>query len=55
MGDELVAKVETLTGRRVINYQSQILFDPHIVMEIFFFEGGVTENGDGDSAAIENG
>ena len=40
MGDVLVAKVEALTGRSVVNYQSQILFDPHIVMEIFFFEPG---------------
>lgn len=38
MGDVLCSKVETLTGRRVINYQSQILFDPHIVLEIFFFD-----------------
>ena len=35
--EELVTKVETLTGRKVLTYQSQILFDPHIVMEIFFF------------------
>jgi uncharacterized protein YbcI len=40
MGDVLVAKIEALTGRNVVNYQSQILFDPHIVMEIFFFEPG---------------
>ena len=39
MGDQLVARVEALTGRKVVNYQSQILFEPHIVMEIFFFEG----------------
>ena len=38
MGDVLCSKVETLTGRKVINYQSQILFDPHIVMEVFFFD-----------------
>src|SRR3954463_14309622 len=38
MGDALVAKVEALTGRTIINYQSQILFDPHIVLEIFFFD-----------------
>jgi len=38
MGDVLVAKIEALTGRSVVNYQSQILFNPHIVMEIFFFE-----------------
>jgi len=38
MGDQLVARVEALTGRKVVNYQSQILFEPHIVMEIFFFD-----------------
>ena len=38
MGDVLCSKVETLTGRKVVNYQSQILFDPHIVMEVFFFD-----------------
>ena len=38
MGDELVAKIEVLTGRKVVNYQSQILFEPHIVMEMFFFD-----------------
>jgi uncharacterized protein YbcI len=36
----LSAKVEALTGRTVVNYQSQILFDPHIVMEVFFFDPG---------------
>jgi len=36
----LVAKVEALTGRTVVNYQSQVLFDPHIVLEIFFFADG---------------
>jgi hypothetical protein len=40
MADELVAKVELLTGRKVVNYQSQILFEPHIVMEVFFFADG---------------
>jgi uncharacterized protein YbcI len=39
--DILVAKVETLTGRTVVNYQSQVLFDPHIVLEIFFFDDTV--------------
>lgn len=37
MGDDLVAKIELLTGRKVVNYQSQVLFEPHIVMEVFFF------------------
>jgi len=39
MGDSLIAKIEALTGRKVVNYQSQVLFDPQIVIEIFFFEG----------------
>jgi uncharacterized protein YbcI len=43
MGDELVAKVEALTGRKVVNYQSQILFEPHIVVEIFFFDDTADE------------
>ena len=43
MGDELVAKIEVLTGRKVVNYQSQILFKPHIVMEIFFFDDAADE------------
>jgi len=37
MGDSLIAKIESLTGRTVVNYQSQVLFDPQIVIEIFFF------------------
>ena len=44
MGDELVAKIEVLTGRKVVNYQSQILFEPHIVMEIFFFDDTADEH-----------
>ena len=53
MGTELVTKIETLTGRRVVNYQSQIMFDPHIVIEIFFFEGSGAGD-DADSASITN-
>ena len=44
LGDELVVKVEVLTGRKVVNYQSQILFEPHIVMEIFFFDDTANES-----------
>jgi uncharacterized protein YbcI len=43
LGDELGTKVEVLTGRKVVTYQSQILFDPHIVMEIFFFDDTADE------------
>ena len=49
MGDSLIAKIESLTGRKVVNYQSQVLFDPQIVIEIFFFasegNGGADESG----------
>ena len=51
MGDELIGKVEALTGRKVATYQSQILFDPHIVMEVFFFE----DSAGGDGVVARNG
>ena len=38
MTGTLIGKMEELTGRRILTYQSQILFDPDIVIEIFFFE-----------------
>ena len=50
MGDSLIAKIEALTGRKVINYQSQVLFDPQIVIEIFFFESGHGEAADQSGA-----
>jgi uncharacterized protein YbcI len=37
MAEELTGLVERLTGREVVTYQSQVLFDPDIVIEIFFF------------------
>jgi uncharacterized protein YbcI len=58
LGAELVAKVETLTGRKVVTYQSQILFDPHIVMEIFFFDdtaaGSMGDGRDEATASVTN-
>jgi uncharacterized protein YbcI len=35
---ELTTRVEETTGRKVVNYQSQIMFDPDIVVEMFVFE-----------------
>ena len=40
MTKRLVGAIEELTGRRVLTYQTQILFDPHIVCQIFVFEDG---------------
>jgi uncharacterized protein YbcI len=55
MGTELVSKVEAMTGRKVVNYQSQILFEPHIVMEIFFFEDTAGEAvTDAETASVTN-
>lgn len=34
----LVGKIEHLTGRKVLTYQSQMLFAPDIVTELFVFE-----------------
>ena len=35
----LCGLVERLTGRAVVNYQSQIMFDPDIIVEMFVFAG----------------
>jgi uncharacterized protein YbcI len=37
MAEELTGLVERVTGREVVTYQSQVLFDPDIIIEIFFF------------------
>jgi uncharacterized protein YbcI len=34
----LQGKIEDLTGRKVLTYQSQILFEPDLVAELFVFE-----------------
>ena len=38
MTQNLQHKVERLTGRKVLTYQSQILFDPDVVTELFVFD-----------------
>jgi uncharacterized protein YbcI len=38
MTEKLTGMVEDLTGRQVVNYQSQVLFDPDMSLEIFVFE-----------------
>ena len=44
MTKHLIGMIEDLTGRKVVTYQSQILFDPHIVVELFFFDREADEN-----------
>ena len=41
MADRLTGIIEEITGRRVLTYQSQILFDPDRVVEIFVFDDTV--------------
>jgi uncharacterized protein YbcI len=38
MSDQLVGMVEEITGRKVLTYQSQILFDPVVAIEMFVFD-----------------
>ena len=38
MTDRLTGIIEELTGRTVLTYQSQILFDPDRVVELFVFD-----------------
>lgn len=38
MGERLIGTVEQLTERKVVTYQSQVLFDPHTIIEVFLFE-----------------
>jgi len=38
MTERLTTMIEDITGRKVLTYQSQILFDPDLVIEIFVFD-----------------
>lgn len=38
MASELMGQVEELTGRKVLGYQSQIVFDPDTAFEIFILD-----------------
>jgi uncharacterized protein YbcI len=41
MTAQMTGIIEDLTGRKVVTYQSQILFDPHRVIELFVFDSTV--------------
>ena len=43
MAGRLIEIVERLTGRKVLTYQSQIMFDPDRVIEMFVFDDTVSE------------
>ncbi len=52
MTERLTAMVEKLTGRKVATYQSQIMFDPDLVVEMFVFDSAADAK---DRAATAQG
>jgi uncharacterized protein YbcI len=42
MTERIVGMIEELTERKVLTYQSQIMFNPHVVVEMFVFDGSTT-------------
>ena len=52
MTEKLTGMIEELTGRKVLTYQSQILFQPDVVVEIFLFD---SEGGEGTVEATARG
>ena len=47
MTERLTDKMEELTGRKILTYQSQVMFEPDVVVEMFVFDS------EGSSDAIE--
>jgi hypothetical protein len=43
MGSRIVGMVEELTGRHVVNHQSQVVFDPELVLEVFVLDDVLAE------------
>ena len=52
MTERLSGMVEELTGRKVLTYQSQVMFDPDLVLEMFVFDSA---GRDDDRAATAEG
>jgi uncharacterized protein YbcI len=55
MAEVLIRMIERLTGRRVVTYQSQVLFDPNITIEIFVFDEDATPGRGGSDDLIGGG
>lgn len=43
MTERLTDMIENVTGRKVLTYQSQVLFDPNVVIEMFVFDAPARE------------
>ena len=52
MTERLTTMIEDLTGRKVLTYQSQIMFDPDLVVEMFVFDSAADRD---DRAASAEG
>jgi uncharacterized protein YbcI len=44
MTERLTSMVEELTGRQVLTYQSQVMFDPDLVVEMFVFDSAARDD-----------
>ena len=61
MAGRLMEMIERLTERKVLTYQSQVLFEPDVVVEIFLFDsegagtGTVKSTAEGQLAADDTG
>jgi uncharacterized protein YbcI len=44
MTRRIIDMIEELTERKVLTYQSQVMFDPDIVVEMFVFDSSVEAN-----------
>jgi uncharacterized protein YbcI len=59
MTEVLTGLVEETTGRTVVNYQSQIMFDPDIIVEMFVFaeprQDGIEATAEGQLKEDETG
>jgi uncharacterized protein YbcI len=51
----LTRMIERVTGRRVVTYQSQVLFDPNLTIEIFVFDDSATPGRGGSDDLIGAG
>jgi len=50
MTERLTGMVEELTGRKVLTYQSQVMFEPDVVVEMFVFDSDAEPDDRGATA-----
>lgn len=45
IGPDLISRVEAVLQRKVVSYHSQVLFDPHRLVEIFLLDRPAVSGG----------